>query len=280
MRKSLLTLLALALLGLAVTWKVGAALSAPANHALGPAPADLGAIPVVFDGVRGWFVPVPSSRRCVLLLHSLRADRTAMVERARFLTRQGYSALLIDLQAHGETPGKHISFGYLESANAKSAVTYLRNTGQCGQIASIGVSLGGAASLLGAEPLAVDAYILEAVYPTIEDAIIDRLVLHLGPPGKLAAPLLLWQIPMRLDTPIDTLRPVAAIKHIKAPVLIIAGSEDRHTPLPESQRLYANAPAPKELWVVQGAGHEDFHRFAGQQYEARVAGFLAQHLAR
>ncbi len=274
----LLTILVLALVSLAIVWKVGAALSAPANHAIGPAPAGLGAATVVFGNVQGWFVSVPSSPKCVLLLHPLRSDRTGMVERARFLKRAGYSSLLIDLQAHGETLGESISFGYRESASARSALDFLRSSGHCGKIAVIGVSLGGAASLLGAEPLGVDAYVLEAVYPSIEDAIMDRLDLHLGFLGKLAAPLLVRQIPLRLQIPINALRPVDAIQRVKAPVLIVAGSEDRHTPLPESRRLYDNAPEPKEWWVVQGAGHEDFHRFAAARYEERISAFLSKHL--
>jgi len=278
MPKYLLPILALTLSGFALTWKVGTVLSAPANHAIGPVPADIGTAAIIFGAVHGWFVSAPSSQKCVLLLHGVRSDRTSMVERARFLKRAGYSSLLIDLQAHGETPGEAISFGYRESANARAALAFLRDTGHCGKTAALGMSLGGAASLLGAEPLGVDAYVLEAVYPSIEDAIMDRLDLHLGFLGKLAAPLLILQIPLRLQIPTNALRPVDAIQRVKAPVLVVAGSEDQHTPLPESRRLYDNAPEPKEWWVVQGAGHEDFHRFAAARYEERISAFLSKHL--
>jgi uncharacterized protein len=53
----------------------------------------------------------------VLLLHGVRADRLAMVSRAQLLTRQGFSVLLIDLQAHGATPGEAITLGYRESTD-------------------------------------------------------------------------------------------------------------------------------------------------------------------
>ena len=43
-----------------------------------------------------------------------RADRSTMVTRAKLLQHHGYSVLLVDLQAHGETPGKQITFGALE----------------------------------------------------------------------------------------------------------------------------------------------------------------------
>jgi fermentation-respiration switch protein FrsA (DUF1100 family) len=61
-------------------------------------------------------------------------------------------------------------------------------------------------------------------------------------------------------------------------VLVIAGTVDRHTTRAESQRLFARAQPPKELWEVPGAGHVDFHQAARAEYEARVGRFLARAL--
>src|SRR5688500_11972602 len=60
------------------------------------------------SNVRGWLVRGERGRGMVLLVHSLRSNRVEMLSRARFLNRQGYGALLIDLRAHGETPGERI----------------------------------------------------------------------------------------------------------------------------------------------------------------------------
>jgi len=59
---------------------------------------------------------------------------------------------------------------------------------------------------------------------------------------------------------------------------VIAGTEDRHTTIVQSRRLFARAQAPKEMWEVPGAGHVDYHRAAPAEYEARVGGFLERHL--
>jgi fermentation-respiration switch protein FrsA (DUF1100 family) len=59
---------------------------------------------------------------------------------------------------------------------------------------------------------------------------------------------------------------------------MVAGSVDRHTTLAETQRIYAAARDPKELWVVNGAAHEDLHAFDPQTYEKRISTFLATHL--
>ncbi|WLQ12401.1 alpha/beta hydrolase [Hahella aquimaris] len=266
-------------LGLAAVWTAGGALSASVNHTLPSPPASLHAQAVQFDGVSGWYAPAVG-QQCVLLLHGVRSDRTSMIRRALFLQKSGYSSLLIDLQAHGETPGEQITFGYRESDNVRSAVAYLRTQRQCAKVAIIGVSLGGAASLLGQSPAPADAYILEAVYPNIEQAVSNRLSMRLGLLGEWLAPLLTAQIPLRLGVSINELKPEEAIKRVQAPVLIIAGTADEHTTLPESKRLFANAPEPKSLWLVTGAHHQDFYDFSAQEYEEQVTRFLRRSLKR
>jgi alpha/beta superfamily hydrolase len=91
-----------------------------------------------------------------------------MVERARFLRRAGYSVLLIDFQATGETTGEHITFGWKESRDVLAAIDFVRQTDPITPVAIIGSSLGGVAALLATPPLKIGALVLEEVYPTIE----------------------------------------------------------------------------------------------------------------
>jgi len=257
-------------------WIIGGELISTANHAVGSPPDSLHAESVQFDGVHGWFVPAVQMEACILLLHGVRADRTSMISRAQFLSAAGYTVLMIDMQAHGETQGDKITFGYRESESAKSAIKYLRVSRHCNRIVAIGTSLGGAASLLGSAPIDADALILEAVYPTIEAAITNRLAIRVGALAPFISPLFYEQIPYRLGTPLGALRPLDAIKNYHRPILIIGGSEDQHTKLSETEQLYASANAPKELWIIQGAKHQDFHRFAGAEYEQRLLSFIMQ----
>jgi len=201
-----------------------------------------------------------------------------MVERAGFLHRAGYSLLLFDAQAHGESPGKHISFGHLESLDSRAAVAFLRSQLPAVRIGYLGVSQGGAAALLGPAPLPVQALILEAVYPTLREAVVDRIGIRLGTFGRFLAPLLLMQVQPRLGVDPDSIAPIEGIRHISAPLLLIAGDQDRHTLLVESQRLFDAAPEPKVLWVLPGAAHVNFHRFNPAEYEHRVLEFLARTL--
>lgn len=268
---------------LTALWILGSALSAPAMRTVGGAPASLGATPVSFPSasgstIRAWLIRGVAGRGALVLAHSVRSSRLEMVERAGFLHREGYSLLLFDAQAQGESPGRHVTFGYLESLDSRAAVEFLHSQLPAERIGYLGVSQGGAAALIGPAPLPVQALILEAVYPTLREAVVDRMRIRLGPLGRYLAPLLLMQLEPRLGVDPDSIAPIEGIRHIRAPLLLIAGGQDRHTLLSESQRLFDAAPEPKDLWVLPGAAHVNFHRFDPTEYERRVLEFLARAL--
>jgi uncharacterized protein len=267
---------ALALIGAAATlaglWTVGWALSKPVNHPVAM-PAAAGFEPVLAGATHGSLLRAPGAKRCVLLMHGIRGDRRAMAGRAAFLRDAGWTALAIDLQAHGETPGEMITFGHREANDARNGIAYLRTLG-CGTVVAIGQSLGGAAALLGNGPVAADAFVLESVYPTIEDAVANRLAMRFGGLGRFAAPLLYWQIPLRTGVGREELRPLQAIRKIQVPVLVAGGTRDRQTPADETRRLFDAVGGAKTLWLVEGAIHEDLYDFNRAEYRLRLLRFL------
>jgi pimeloyl-ACP methyl ester carboxylesterase len=269
-----------ALIGIgAAAWWLGARQAAPNLHPVGSAPSDLSASPVEImslsgSPVGGWLVPGRTDA-AVLLLHGSGGDRRSMMGRARMLNAAGYTALTIDLQANGESPGRAMTEGYRESLDARAAVGWLREQPGVRRVAIIGFSLGGAAALLGPEgPVAADALVLEAVYPTIEEAIADRVRIRLGPWSGWLYPLFTWQIGPRLGIRPADLRPIDRIGALRAPVLVIGGGADRHTTPEETRRLFAAAPQPKRLWIVPGAAHGDFQAASPAEYRRHVLDFL------
>ncbi|PYS67402.1 MAG: hypothetical protein DMF69_23145, partial [Acidobacteria bacterium] len=108
--------------------------------------------------------------------------------------------------------------------------------------------MGGAASILAEPTLGVDACVFEMVYPTITEAVNNRLTMRLGNWSRVLSPLLLVQLRPRIGVDAEALRPIDHINRIKVPKLFIAGAEDEHTTLEESRRLYEAAIQPKEFW--------------------------------
>lgn len=273
MNKKIYFLMAFVVLLLAAVWAAGGYLSKPANHAV-KMPEEFET--VVFNGTHGSFLKSEGANVCALLMHGVRSDRTSMISRSKFLKEMGIASLLIDLQAHGETPGKVITFGIRESIDAANGVDYLRSVRKCGKIVAIGQSLGGASALLGNGPIQVDALVLESVYPTIEEAVQDRLEMRLGKIGRYAAPFLYLQIPLRINASLSGLRPIDALKKVHVPVFIISGVNDEHTKAEETERMFAAANPKKQLWLVDGAVHEDLFSYNPEEYKAKIAGFIKQ----
>jgi uncharacterized protein len=266
---------------IAVSWFLGGRLVAPVQHAV-PLPPDLSAqivsIPGEGHAIAGWWIDRGGRSPVVLLLHAVRADRSTMVPRARLLLAEGFSVLLVDLQAHGETPGESITMGWRESSDARAALAWIRKTAPRRRVGVVGCSLGGAAVLLGPQPVGFDAVVLEAVYPHLGRAVENRIRIRLGPLAPVLAPLLLAQLPLRLHVDARDLEPIRGIGPLEAPVLVVAGSRDEHTTLDESRELFAAAAPPKELWVVDGARHEDLLAYDPAGYAAHVVPFLRRYL--
>jgi alpha-beta hydrolase superfamily lysophospholipase len=280
-RRSAAILGALVLVTIAFAISVGWLLAHPVQTRIGNPPADLNAEPVTFASdsgatVHGWWCPIQNAKGTVLLLPGIRANRLSMVERARFLHRAGYSVLLIDFQATGETTGEHITLGWKESRDVLAAIDFVRRTDTTAPVAIIGSSLGGVAALLATPPLKIDALVLEEVYPTIEIALRNRMENYLGIFGRMLTPLLLNQLHWRLGVSASQLRPADHIANVECPMFIIGGENDRNTRPSDTRLLVERARNPKEVWFVPNAGHVDLHRAAPQEYETRVLAFLAK----
>lgn len=277
------TLLLIPLVIVGLAWFAGSSLTAPVNRPVGSCPDDLVCEQVEFASgsggvIKGWFLPGEKGKGAVVLMHGLRASRLDLVDRIRFLRRAGYSVLAFDFQGSGESPGDRLTFGYLESRDAEAALGFIGGKLPGEKIGVVGISMGGAAFLLARDKSEVGALILEMVYPTIRKAVENRLNLWLFNGAGNFSFLLTQQFPLRLGVSADQLRPLDRIKDVRAPVLIIAGENDRHTTLEESKQLFDAASEPKEMWIVPQAEHADLFKVAPAEYERRVLGFFEKNL--
>ena len=261
-------------------YAIGSYLVQAKPSTIGSIPSDLQNVKVVSfpsqsgSQLSGWLFETKEEKGGVLLLHGVKSNRLQMLNRAKFLQEAGYTVLIFDFQAHGKSSGDQITFGYLESMDANAAYEYLADSVSTPNIGVIGVSLGGASVLLGEVKSKANVMILESVYPTIKEAIDDRLKIYLGEWGSLFSPLLTLQLKPRLGIGVEMLRPIDHVKSIKGATLFIIGSEDRHTTVKETKKMFSKAKEPKELWVIKDKGHISFDKALGTEYNERVLKFL------
>jgi alpha-beta hydrolase superfamily lysophospholipase len=263
-------------------WIFGSIYCTACNHIVA-LPGDLPVERVAFHSnsgatIRGWLLAGETNRGVVIIQHGIHADKSTLVSRAQMVSHAGYAVLLFDFQAHGESIGDTITFGYLESRDSQAAVEFVKKRFPGKPVAVIGVSLGAAAAVLAKPPLDVQALVLEMMYPTIEEATKDRIEMRLGPLGRCLSPLLTAQIPWHAGCRGEDLRPIDAVATIATPKLFIAGTADEDTKFSESEKIFARAAEPKSLMAVNGARHQDLFHFASDQYRTNVLDFLDKHL--
>lgn len=274
---------ALLVLGVTASWLVGSLMIRATLADVPPPPAPARDVRLrSTDGLTlaatFWPGRSPSSP-AILLLHGNGASRAAMTENAAWLAAQGYAAMTLDLRGHGESASAAKSFGLGESRDAASGVAWLRGNGHR-RVGVIGVSLGGAAALLGDDgPVAADALVLQAVYPDIRSAIHNRIAGLIGhAPALLLEPMLSFQARLRLGVAPMRLSPITALPAFRGAVFVIGGGEDDHTPPAETRALFAAARGPKHLWIAPGLDHPSVSDVRSEDYRRRLLAFFGTSL--
>ena len=247
-------------------------------------PADLG---LVYEDVRfttddgvtlsGWLVGAGrDTRAAVVLMHGFSWHRLPwLADFVPWLQRR-YHVLQFDFRGHGGSDDAPITLGTLEQRDVAAAVRFLEGRG-LGPIALMGVSMGGSVAIMAAPDLPVAAVVADAAYAELHDPIANRMQEAGLPAVRLGARLVVGAASLRARVRLRS--PIHRVAHI-APrgLLLISPGEDRLVSPAQSERLFRAAGEPKELVVVEGAGHAEAHAAAPELYERRVLDFLGRHL--
>ena len=140
----------------------------------------------------------------------------------------------------------------------RAALAFLERNQPGEPVGVIGVSLGAASVVLAKPDPAPSAVVLESMYPTIEEAVSNRLRIYRGDYAANLAPLLVEQLPLRLGIALAQLVPIEQTGARHCPILIIAGSADRHTGR-NAGVFSRQRRQPRRCGSVDGAAHVDLH---------------------
>jgi dipeptidyl aminopeptidase/acylaminoacyl peptidase len=247
-------------------------------------PADLG---IAYEDVRfttddgvtlsGWLIPAGrETRAAVVLMHGYSWNRLPWLAGFVPWLQRRYHVLQFDFRGHGGSDDALITLGTLEQRDVAAAVHFLAGRG-LGPIALMGISMGGSVAIMAAPDLPVAAVVADAAYADLRNPIANRMREAGYPLVGLGARLVVGAASLRARVRLRS--PIRRAAHI-APrgLLLIAPSGDRTVSPEQSQRIFDAAGEPKELFIVEGAGHSDAHAAAPEAYERRVLAFLARHL--
>jgi pimeloyl-ACP methyl ester carboxylesterase len=217
------------------------------------------------DGLalKGWMVTPPHSNdETVLLLHGLGDNRLGMTGYAQFLLAHGFTVLLPDARAHGNSGGSLATFGLLEGKDITQWVQFLRAQTRARCVYGMGESMGAAQLLQSLSSGAgFCAIIAESSFSTFREIAYDRMgqSFHLGP---WVGRTLLWAVVesaflrarWKYGLDMDSASPEDSVARTQVPVLLIHGQVDSNIPVRHSRLIHEWAPNTS-LWEVPGADH-------------------------
>lgn len=212
------------------------------------------------EKLHGYYLPSPlKTKKTVIFLHG----RGNNIGSKNFIDSvkkiQGkipVNVLMVDFRGFGNSSlncGKITCDGVIE--DAKAMYDYLTNNKGCtpNDISLFGHSLGGAIAVQLANEKKVNSLIIQSSFTSLKDLVKDLLPTNLGnviPDSWLS-----------FVTSSSDFNSVEAIKTVKAnKVCICYGKQDELIPYQHAEDLFNAVTRPKELLILDEAGHSDYAR--------------------
>ena len=276
-----------------VSYRVADGLTKPTRQPLDPPAASVAATyeDVSFkstDGLllKGWWFPVPSADRAVVIVHGRGANRIKSSfdpqKIAQFLLASLYSVLLFDLRGHGESEGLRYSLGEYEPRDVVAAIDFAQRKAGLDRkrVAIIGESMGGGSAIMTvkADP---------TIGPVITDsAFADGItvVSEVGPnytglPGWFTPGIVLMSR-VFFDLDLFVIKPAEVVRdHPERAWLFIQCENDTTVYRHHGVELKAASANPgTELWLVPGCEHVKAFDTHTVEWEQRVLAFLGREI--
>lgn len=218
------------------------------------------------DGTRlhGWLVDGPDRRAVLLWFHGNAGNISHRLDNLQMLHKVLRIPIFIfDYREYGLSEGTISKAGtFLDAQGAYRFLTEERGFAPS-SVMLLGRSLGTALAVFVASRKHVLGVVLEAAFTSTDDMM--KLHFPMYKPEAVG------------NNKYDNL---ALMGLIQSPILLIHGQLDRTIPIAMARTLHAQARAPKYLYAIAGAGHNDTYLVGGRKYQTVWRQFLAKCLQR
>ncbi len=194
--------------------------------------------------------------------------------------RMGFSVLLVDQRAHGQSKGYSTTFGNKEHLDCLKWIAWSERELHAQNILLTGVSMGGATVINASPkvPKSVKCIIADCPYDTPKNIVSIVVSGALNLNAKILYPIIKCSARIFGGFDLDGTSPLSAIKDAVVPILLIHGEADDFVPASMSVALHDVAPQKSQLHLVNGAGHTLSRLVAPDEYEGVVRAFVKKHL--
>lgn len=206
------------------------------------------------DGVElfSWFLPARGTPKAtVLFLHGNAENISTHYANVAWMPDQGFNVLVLDYRGYGKSAGSPSLAGAQLDVDAALRALLERREVDPKRIVLFGQSLGGALALhyaaRGPRRDALRAVIADSAFSDYRAIVREKLA------GFFLTWPFQWLPALTVDNDYSPLASVASVSPL--PLLLIHGQRDTIVPPEHSERLFAAAAQPKELWRLPAAGH-------------------------
>jgi uncharacterized protein len=228
-----------------------------------------------------WFIR-GTRPESLILVHGLGANRASLLPLAADLHQRGYSLMLVELRAHGESQGTVSTLGVKEVDDVRAAYESLAAQPDVdpNRVGIYGSSLAAGAALLAAEKLPrLQAVVADSTFSSVRWVVDNQLQMLLNLPdffGFFLVNVGRWEAGISADDA----APVRAAAHLGSrSLLVIHGAEDDMFCKENAQAVYDAASGPRRLWIIEGAGHAEAYGLEHETYVARIDSFFQSTLS-
>lgn len=209
-----------------------------------------------------WLIPGKVNQCTVILVHGWGGNAQMMLPLALPFHQAGMNVLLYDARNHGKSDGDTFSSlpRFAEDLGSAIAWTTQRDPGQ--KIVVLGHSIGAAAAMLAASHR-TDIDLVIGMSGFAHPNLVMRR--HLDRPWlpQWFKPLIMNYVQWVIGYRFDEIAPMNRIRHIRCPVLLVHGTEDRVVPISDMRLIEQNALLENNVHVVaiEGAHHNSVDQF-------------------
>lgn len=223
------------------------------------------------------FSNVDSVKGTIILLHGIRSNKEHFKNLSELLAKNGYNSVALDSRAHGESEGKHCTFGVKEKIDIQKLIDYLEQEEGINQNIGIwGQSLGGAISL---QTMGIDERIrfgiIESAFSNFRSTTNDYFDLFAGFSYKPFTDYLVNRAGKIADFDPNEAKPVHYCKNIKQPILIVHGDKDKRINIKYAEENFKEIKSQqKEFMKIENANHLNVWKVGGEEYFIKILTFM------
>lgn len=233
------------------------------------------------DGLRlhaTWF-PQGECKKIVICFHGYTSQGMKdYLGLSGYYLKNGYSMLLVDERAHGESEGKYIGFGCLDRIDALKWINWvLRKCGEDVEILLHGTSMGGATVLMMSSlelPAQVKGIVSDCAFTSPKEVFSHVLKNMYHLPAFPVMNISNFLNKRFAGYGLDECNAAREVKKAKVPILFIHGSGDTFVPYSMCETMYENCASSKKKLIIEGAAHAECYYKDTDAYENALTEFI------